>query len=124
MRFALPRWPLTVQVGRRAELMDRVIQALGVNPAAAARKDGGKAFAEARATCLYCRNGRACQDWLDAGDGLPLSADFCPNASFFRELMSSAGMAGAFDKVQCGPAIGVIKEGLRTASTEPFADLW
>jgi hypothetical protein len=102
MRFTLQRWPQTLRVGRPAELMDRLLQALGVNPAAAARKDGGKASAEARATCLYCRNCRACEDWLDAGDGLPLPEDFCPNASFFRELTSSAGVAGAIDKAQCG----------------------
>jgi hypothetical protein len=66
------------------------MQAVRIDPAAAARKDGGKALADARSTCLYCRHGRACQDLLEAGDALSLPADFCPNARFFRELMLSS----------------------------------
>jgi hypothetical protein len=94
MRFTPLRWPLTLQVGRRADLIDRVMQTLRVDPAAAARKDSGRAFAKARATCLHCRNGRSCEYRLDAGDGLPLSSDLCPNASFFREIMHSTRCGG------------------------------
>ena len=101
MRLAPLRWPLTARVARQADLMDRMLQVLQVEAAAAARKDGGKAFAKARATCLRCRNCGACQDWLEAAEGLPLPADFCPNADFFRELMSAPAAAPAFDEAQC-----------------------
>jgi hypothetical protein len=82
--------------------MDRMLEALRVEAAAAARKDGGKAFAKARATCLCCRNCHACRDWLEAAEGLPLPADFCPNADFFRELMVAPAAVPAFDKARCG----------------------
>lgn len=106
MRLLPPRWPLAAQVRQRSELLDRVIQALGANPASLVRKDGGKAFAEARVTCLDCRYGRACQNWLDAADGLPLPAHFCPNASFFLQLMSATTADEAFDKGQRRPVEG------------------
>jgi Family of unknown function (DUF6455) len=103
MRLLLSRRPLATQVRHRAELLDCVMQALRVDPAAAVRRDGGKAFAEARATCLHCLNSRACQNWLDAAEALPLPADFCPNARFFRELMTSGTTDDAFDEGQRKP---------------------
>jgi hypothetical protein len=80
--------------------MDCMLQVLQVDAAAAARKEGGMAFAKARATCLCCRNCRACRDWLEAAEGLRLP-DFCPNADFFREHVSAPGAAPVFDKAQC-----------------------
>lgn len=103
MRLTPPRWPLTQRVGRRHARIDRVMQAVRIDPAAAARKDGGRALAEARITCLACRHSRACQDLLDAVGGEPLPADFCSNARFFRELMLATGCGGAVDKAQGGP---------------------
>lgn len=100
MRLLPPRWPLAAQVRERAERLDRVIEAAGADLAAVVRKDGGTAFAEARATCLRCRYSRACQDWLDATDGLPLPADFCPNATFIRQLVLSSPKSRALDQGQ------------------------
>ena len=86
--------------------MDRVIEALGVDPVAAVREDQGRAFAEACSTCLHCRNSRACQDWLDAADGLPLPPDFCANASFFRQFTLSKRADKAADERQRHPEKG------------------
>ena len=100
MRLLPPRWPLTAQVRQRAELLDRAIRATGAGPAVVVRKDGGRAFAEARITCLHCRYSRACQNWLDAADGLPVPADFCPNAGFFHQLMLSSVNGRTVDRGQ------------------------
>jgi Family of unknown function (DUF6455) len=94
MRLTPPRWPLTQRVGRRHARIDQVMHAARIDPAAAARKDGGRALAEARTTCLDCRHSRACQDLLDAGGGVPLPANFCSNARFLRELMLSIPSGG------------------------------
>lgn len=77
------RWPTLKQVQRRQQLMDRMMQASGVDVLMAVRVDGGLAFAEARAKCRHCLHSVACRGWPGSFKGLQMPPDFCPNASFF-----------------------------------------
>jgi len=78
--------PLSSQVHRQAELMDRMMQALGIDRAAAVRLDCGCAFALARTQCLHCPNSRACEERLDSVDCPSGPPEFCAAAAFFRRL--------------------------------------
>ena len=79
-----PRWPMFHKVWRRAALTSRVIEALDINPAVAARIDAGEAYREACAICLACSSASSCRAWLDAAKPYPLAPDFCPNRRFFE----------------------------------------
>lgn len=97
MRKPPQRWPLANQVDRRARLLDRIIERLGIEPAAAARRDDGRAIAEARTACLHCPDAQTCEAWLNAArGGLPVPPPSCPNRSFFKR----------FARTDTGPAAG------------------
>lgn len=96
MRRTLLRWPLTDRVGRQAELMNSVLRQLEVDVAVAVRKDGGRAFADARVNCLRCR--RACRNWLDGREGPAGSDGLCPNAGFFHELQAPSSAGHKFER--------------------------
>lgn len=76
-------WPTRDDLRQRYDLMDRMMEARGVDILAALRVDGGLAFIEARARCRYCVHEGVCRLWLD-GEGRRGAADFCPNMAFFR----------------------------------------
>ena len=79
-------WPTHEDLLRRCELMDRMMEARGVDVLAALRVDGGLAFIEARAKCRYCRHEALCGHWLcHERRGPP---DFCPNTAFFQSCQS------------------------------------
>ena len=80
-------WPTREELRQRYELMDRMMEARGVDVLAALRVDGGLAFIEARAKCRYCQHEGVCRHWLES-EGKRGSADFCPNATFFRSFPS------------------------------------
>lgn len=80
--------PMLAHILSRAELMDRMIERLGVNPAAAARVDRGMAWYEARTRCIACRTERECRSWLERSPESAGEPDFCPNAEFFRSCLS------------------------------------
>jgi hypothetical protein len=73
------------RVFRQAELMDRMMERVGVNAAAAARIDKGMAWYEARTKCIACCSDRQCRDWLARSEAQALSEapKFCHNAEFF-----------------------------------------
>jgi hypothetical protein len=83
------RWPIFNQVRRRQELMDHMMQRLGVDVVTAIRADDGQAFIEARARCRNCLHESDCRNWLESSEALPLPPDFCPNANFLRTLACS-----------------------------------
>ena len=56
--------PMFDRVFRQAELMDRMMGRVGVDPIAAARVDKGMAWYEARTKCIACCSERQCRDWL------------------------------------------------------------
>lgn len=70
------------RVLRQAELMDRVMEQLGVNPAVAARVDRGLGFYEARSRCIACGHERECREGLQSAARDVGPAPFCPNAAF------------------------------------------
>ena len=69
------------------ELMDRMLERTGANPAEAVRIDGGVAWLEARTNCFYCRDVEKCSNWLEGAAATP--ADFCRNNEFFRSCAIS-----------------------------------
>lgn len=76
------RWPKSEKVWRQFTLLDLVMERMGADPLAAARKDGGTMLANARGTCLGCLLHRECRDLLEA---MVDPAGFCPNADFFAQ---------------------------------------
>jgi hypothetical protein len=84
--------PMLNRVLRQAELMDRMMERLGVDPAAAARLENGMAWYEARSQCIACHNERNCQEWLKLAPPKPSNGppDFCGNSAFFRRCKLSA----------------------------------
>ena len=82
--------PMLKRVMQQAELMDRMMQRLGVDLATAARLENGMAWYEARSKCIACPSERQCQDWLRAGVEPPTEPpDFCHNSAFFRRCAMS-----------------------------------
>lgn len=81
-------WPTQEELRQRYELMDRMMEASRVDVLSVLGMDGGLAFIEARAKCRYCQHEAICRHWL-ASEGQRGSADFCPNAAFFRSCQSN-----------------------------------
>jgi Family of unknown function (DUF6455) len=73
----------------RPNLMERMIQRMGVSPVVAARVDGGMALREARTKCMFCRREDECQDWLGGKTGSGDPREFCPNVAFFQHCAAS-----------------------------------
>ena len=89
--FCLSR-PMLERVLRHAELMDSMMERVGVDAAVAARVDRGMAWYEARTRCIGCSSERECRDWLsraevDVPNEPPM---FCCNADFFQPLRPRA----------------------------------
>ncbi len=87
--------PMLNRIIRQAELMDRMMERVGVIPAAAACIDRGMAWYEARTRCIACCSERECRDWLARSEAETSSEapEFCHNADFFRRC----GLLGAID---------------------------
>src|SRR6266487_1214823 len=85
--YGRPMWD---RVFRQAELMDRMMESVGVGLTAAARVDRGMALYEARTRCIACCSERECRDWLARAESKssPEPPQFCHNAEFFRPLMA------------------------------------
>jgi hypothetical protein len=79
--------PMLERIFRHAELMDRMMDRLGIDVAAAARLDGGMAWYEARTMCIGCCRERQCADWVTRSEvGTASEPQFCCDAEFFRRL--------------------------------------
>lgn len=84
MTTANSSWPMFREALRRQELMDAMMQTLGVDILTAIRAQSGEAFVEARHKCRNCQHETACCTWLGSPPTVPSPPDFCPNADFFR----------------------------------------
>lgn len=76
--------PMLKRIFRHAELMDRMMERVGVDPGVAVRVDSGMAWYEARSRCIACCKEQQCQGWLQGSERLQASPGFCPNSEFFR----------------------------------------
>ena len=83
MRHQAEQWPMFTRVLQQAQRMDAMMERLGVDRALAARKDEGRAFAQARLACLHCLSASQCEWWLAHVEGAPEPPAFCPLAAFF-----------------------------------------
>jgi len=72
------------RIFRQAELMDRVMERIGIDPAAAVRVDRGTAWYEARTRCIACCDERECRAWLASSNAPTALPPSCSNAEFFR----------------------------------------
>ena len=83
--------PMLKRVLQQAALMDRMMEAVGVNPARAARIDRGTAWYEARSRCIACTSEPNCRSWLrQRGRAKPSAPPaFCANADYFRAARQS-----------------------------------
>jgi hypothetical protein len=86
-------WPQLNRVLHQAAQMDRMMDALGVSPARAARIDRGSLFYEARTRCIQCNEDQRCRAWLaKLADGKASAPPvFCANADFFGIARGPAG---------------------------------
>ena len=74
--------PTVIRYRNCVELMDRMMERMGVDQGEAVRVDGGVAWLGARKNCFYCRDVEKCSNWLEGSAATP--ADFCRNSKFFR----------------------------------------
>jgi hypothetical protein len=85
--------PMLKRVFRQAELMDRMMERVGVDLAKAARLDRGAAWYEARTRCIACCCERQCLNWLEHSQAQAPAEppEFCHNTEFFRSCRRVAG---------------------------------
>jgi hypothetical protein len=81
--------PMLERIFRQAELMDRVMERIGVAPSTAARLDQGMAWYQARSRCIACCTDCECRAWLERPDPLPGPPPSCPNGDFFRRCLAA-----------------------------------
>jgi hypothetical protein len=70
----------------RARNMGEMIRRLGIEPVFHAI-DGGRGLREVAESCVACRSGEECRDWLATHSGsLEAAPSFCPNAVRFQRM--------------------------------------
>jgi len=94
-------WPMFNRIFHQAELMDRMMELVGVNPGSAARIDRGVVWYEARTNCIACAHEHECRNWLECSEGLPVPPDFCPNVEFFQQCAETAPAAPGVSQCDC-----------------------
>lgn len=77
-------WPLCRLVERRANRMAVVMARLDVDTLKLVRRDGARAYAQARTLCLHCSNAQECLQWLNEDSPRPERPVFCPNIELFE----------------------------------------
>lgn len=95
-----PSLPMAERVWHLADLLNRMIERVGVS-GAAGRLDGGEGLRQAARNCMRCRATVACERFLaeaDAEVGIPA---FCPNRVFLGRClqMTSSPACPATDDV-------------------------
>lgn len=80
--------PMLDHVLAQADLMDRMIDRVGVNPAVVARLDRGMTWYAARTRCIECSHSRECRAWVDGTAAGTAPPDFCPNGRLFESCQS------------------------------------
>jgi hypothetical protein len=84
--------PMLQRVLRQADLMDDMMECIGVVPARAVRLDKGMAWYEARSRCIACPHDVLCRQWIaQSGPLAPEPPGYCPNREFFRLARQPAG---------------------------------
>jgi hypothetical protein len=78
--------PILNRIFRQAELMDRMMDRVGVTATVAMQSNNGMAWYEARTKCIDCVDHKACQRWLDNPDAHAVPPEFCANARFFSAV--------------------------------------
>lgn len=86
--------PMLERIFRQAELMDRVMERIGVDPSTAARLDRGMAWYQARSRCIACCTDCQCRAWLEHPGPLPGPPPSCPNDDFFRRCLAAPRAKG------------------------------
>jgi len=92
------RRPTLVRYLRCPELMDRMMERVGVAADEAACVDGGLAWLEASTKCIFCHNVGTCCSWFENSETDATPENFCPNIKFFdtcAEYGSAASHATA-----------------------------
>jgi hypothetical protein len=84
--------PMLQRVLLQADLMNHMMECVGVAPARASRLDKGMAFYEARSRCIACAHDRLCRRWIEAQHGATASEPpgYCANREFLRRARQPA----------------------------------
>ena len=83
--------PMLRRILDHADLLDRMLERVGVDPAAAVRADRGMAWYEARSRCIGCIREQNCRTWQLGSETAAAAPEFCPNAHFFRRCKNAVG---------------------------------
>ena len=76
-------WPIIRQVHDRSRRTEQMIDRLGVDAAALARRHNGESFADVQRICFDCRNSYLCRRWLESDRSENSEPEFCPNLKTF-----------------------------------------
>ncbi|MBL8671611.1 MAG: hypothetical protein JNK11_13220 [Alphaproteobacteria bacterium] len=80
---------LFARVGRKIDLMGKMMQRLGVPARIGANDQLGTRMFQATRACLSCRSAESCEAWFAAGAPGDAHRTFCPNAGTFERIASS-----------------------------------
>lgn len=79
------RFPVFNRVLTQADVMDRMLETLEIDPIDAARCDAGMSWFEARTRCIDCLNDRQCRQWLEQTRRAEAAPEFCANRDFLQQ---------------------------------------
>ena len=71
---------------RQADLMDTMVDKLGVRPALEGRADQAGVMRRAANRCMSCTESAACQQWLDDHETASEAPQYCRNHDLFERL--------------------------------------
>lgn len=80
-------WPMSREVERGARRLHDMMEGLGVETAALARHEVGKAFYFARTSCIGCVKAGICARWLALPPESRERPEFCPNIDLLETFV-------------------------------------
>ena len=72
---------------RQADLMDTMIDTLGVRSALESRPDQANVMRRAAGRCMGCNESAACEQWLTENDSAAEAPQYCRNHDMFERLI-------------------------------------
>lgn len=79
-------WPMFERIWQQERAMHDMMGALGVDPAVAARQEGGEAYSSLQANCVTCVAADTCRAWRSGADTPTEPIEFCRNYKLLKAL--------------------------------------
>lgn len=74
------------RIAQHSNLMDAMMDKLGVRDQLAQRPHGGAVLRRAADRCLSCDHAEACEGWLSKAQSVEEAPDYCRNHDLFQRL--------------------------------------